>query len=278
MRTIMRPGIGNLRLGRTRPAPSAARKVSLRDYLRSASLPTPPRSTNYSYPAAVSISRVYLNDRLGSCVVAGGCHVRGVTSANAGGGPVLFTDADVVAMYGAIGGYDPRDPTTDRGCDEITALRYWQRVGFPDGVRLAGWVRVDATDPDECRLALYLFENLFLGVELPGAWLDPAPQRDGFTWDIAGNPDPENGHCIVAGGYDDAGLDIYTWGMLGQLTWRALAKYATPASGGELYALLSPDMVASAQAKAPNGLAWDALVADLVALGGDLTPGSEVVT
>ena len=80
---------------------------------------------------------------LGDCVIAGGYHVEAVWTGNAG---QLFTatDAQIVADYGAIGGYVPGDPSTDNGCDEQTAFNYWTKTGFANGTTLAGWLAVDA--------------------------------------------------------------------------------------------------------------------------------------
>src|SRR5208283_4507003 len=57
---------------------------------KTASLPTPPASVSYTAKAMVSLNQMYLNDQLGDCVIAGGGHMRGVTSGNATGTPFLF--------------------------------------------------------------------------------------------------------------------------------------------------------------------------------------------
>ena len=73
---------------------------------------------------------------------------------------------------------------------------------------------------------------------------------------VAGNPDPDNGHCIVGAGYTSAGVQIDTWAMMGTITWAALQKYCAASVGGELYVMLTPDQLQKAAAKAPNGFAW----------------------
>jgi hypothetical protein len=275
VKSIQSPFHGRpVKFGRKRPVALNRYALRLQSYVTQ-KLPLPPPRCDYSTAARPSLSNIYLNDLLGDCVIAGGAHVRGVTSGGAGN-LVLFTKEEIIRMYSAIGGYDPRAPLlpdgsnpTDQGCDEHTALEYWVKYGFTDSVKLAGWLAVDATNEVEVRTAIYLFENVFFGVELPEQWVKPFPEGPGFLWDIAGNPVPENGHCFIATGFDERGPAIDTWGMAGSISWKAVARYAVPSQGGALYALLSPDMIARARAKAPNGFNWAQLIADFDALGGN---------
>jgi hypothetical protein len=234
-------------------------------------LPTPPASCDWSPKAAKSLLQVYDNDQLGDCVIAGGYHTLGVETGNASAGsPFIATEKQILSDYSAIGGYVPGDPSTDNGCEIPVALDYWQKTGFADGSKLLGSIGIDATDPNETRLAMWLFENLVFGIALPDEWIDPFPSSPGFVWDVAGDPDPENGHCVVGVGYNADGVTIATWGMLGVMTWAAVAKYAVPANGGELHAALSPDQIAKGIVKAPNGLAWVDIIKNFDAMGGNV--------
>jgi hypothetical protein len=226
-------------------------------------LPAPPDSVDYSQAALACLGNVYDNDTLGDCVIAGAYHVIGVATGNASGSPFIATNDQIVADYSAIGGYVPGQPGTDQGCDEQAAIAYWSSTGFADGSKLAGSAGVDGSNQEQCKQALNLFENLYFGMELPDEWITPFPSSPGFVWDVAGDPNPSNGHCVMACGYDADGVTICTWGMLGKLTWGAIAKYAVPANGGELYTLLTPDLLAAGQQAAPNGMAWGDLVNDL---------------
>jgi hypothetical protein len=259
MKNIVDSNGKTFKLGRVRPAQfNIHPKMS--ELLSAQVLPNVavPASTHYSDKAAPALHQMYGNDTLGDCVIAGGFHVRGVSSYNAGAG-VVFSMKEVIADYSAIGGYDPSQTQpdgsnpTDQGCDENVALSYWKKTGFPDGVKLAGAVSVDATNEAEIKLALYLFENVYFGVELPDAWVNPMPSKSGFKWDVAGDADPENGHCFVGVDYVAGGVKIDTWGMTGYVTWAAAAKYAVSKSGGQLFTLLTPDIIAKASAKSPAG-------------------------
>lgn len=254
------------KLGRRRPITRGPR-LSLRKYLLTA-LPAPPTAVDYSTAAQPALRNIYLNDQLGDCVIAGGYHVAGVATGNAGD---LFTatDAQITADYGAIGGYVPGNPATDNGCDEQTALNYWTETGFANGTKLAGWLAIDPANQTEIQQGMFLFENLYFGISLPDAWVNPMPLGDNFLWDVAGDPDPENGHCVMGIGYYEGGMmlassgvSIDTWGMIGDLTFAAIAKYCTPDAGGAIYTLLTPDVINRATAKAPTGFDWEQLQED----------------
>jgi hypothetical protein len=260
----------SFKLGRKRPIARGLR-LSFKNYL-TRSIPPPPQSADYSETATTALAEMYDNDTLGDCVIAGMAHVVGVLTGGASGQPFIYTDQQIIDLYSAIGGYDPNDPSTDQGCDEQTALNYWQDNGAPAGEHeIAGWLTVDPTDPTEYRNALYLFENLYFGFELPDEWVNPAPSSSGFIWDVAGSPDPNNGHCVVGVGYNTQGVTISTWGMTGLLTDAAIAKYTAASAGGQLYTVISQDAISAATSRAPNGFDWSQLVADFDSLGGNVT-------
>jgi hypothetical protein len=244
------------RLGRTRPVARCPR-FSLRNYLTREIAP-PPATCSYAKPAAKALANIYMNDTLGDCVIAGIGHVVGVLTGNAGA-PYIYTNEQIVQLYSAIGGYVPDDPATDKGCDEQTALNYWENKGAPAGTnQIAGWLSVNAADPTEFRTALYLFENLYFGLELPDAWINPMPSEPGFVWNVAGPSDPNNGHCVVGVGYTAEGVTIDSWGMTGLITNKAVEKYAVPDSAGELYTVVSQDGISK----------------DFDSMGGHVTPPS----
>jgi hypothetical protein len=205
-RKTFQPQRHPFRMGRGRPLARCPR-FSLRDYLMK-DLSPPPASCDYSAKAGKALSQLYLNYKLGDCVIADIGHVVGVLTAGAGN-QFVYSDAQILQLYEAIGGYVPNHPNTDDGCDEHTALNYWQHHGAPSGThKIAGWVAVNGADPNEYRTALRLFENLYFGLELPDKWVSPMPTRAGFTWDVAGPPNPDNGHCVVGVGYSNKGMKI----------------------------------------------------------------------
>lgn len=253
-----------VKFGRRRPV-AIGPHLKLSRYLKA--LPEAPPSADYSKAASASLSNVMLNDAEGDCVIAAGYHITGVATGNAG---KLFvpTDAQINADYSAIGNYVPGNPSTDNGCQITDALNYWTQHGFANGTKLLGWLAVDANNPAEYKAALYLFENLDFGMGLPDAWVISMPKSSGFTWDVAGAPNPDNGHSVAGVGYTPQGVTIVTWGLCGLLTDAAIKAYATQAGDGELYVMLTPDQLQKGQSKAPNGIAWRDLIADFDAIGG----------
>jgi hypothetical protein len=239
--------------------------MRLGSYLKH-SLPTGPASVDYMAKGGTPLKDVYGNDALGDCVIAGYYHLLALLTGNATGVPFHALLAQIVAAYRAIGGYVPGDPSTDQGCDEQTALNWFMAHAAADGSKALGWLKVDARNKAEVQAALWLFENLFFGIELPDAWLNPFPEADGYVWDV-GAPDPNNGHCIIGGGYDATGVKVDSWGLFGTVTYDAIAALCSGGTG-ELYVVLNPDQVAKGQAKAPNGVDWTSLIADFDSFGG----------
>lgn len=295
MKEVYAPHLGRtIRLGGRKIPTVKPHALKFASVLR-ADIPiaTPP-STDLSTRAMDALRKVYLNSSLGDCVIAGRAHRIGLLTGAANGTPFGYTDHDVIAEYSRIGGYNPNDPSTDQGCDMSTAANDGVQNGYPDGSRDLGWVSVDASKKAQVMLAFYLVENLDLGLALPDAWISPFPSQDGFVWDVAGEPDYNNGHCVEVVDYDEVkGVKIATWGLLGWITWSALAKYAVDRNGGECLAHLNADQISTAEHKAPSGLDWDKVVAFFDSdLGGDVptpaptpdpdpapvTPPSAVVT
>jgi hypothetical protein len=277
IKTVTHPASGHsFKLGRKRPIARCPR-FALKNYLTRGT-PAPPASIDYTKAAATALAEMYDNDTLGDCVIAGMAHVVGVLTGNSGAKPFIYSNKEIIGLYSAIGGYVPGDPSTDQGCDEQTALNYWENNGaLPPKAssstgshKIAGWMTVDGTNKEEVQTAMWLFENLYFGIELPDAWINPAPSKSGFVWDVAGAPDPNNGHCVVGVGYNATGVTIDTWGMTGTMTYAAVAKYPTQASNGELYTVVSMDAIGKANQKAPNGFDWSQLVADFDSMGGNV--------
>ena len=148
------------------------------------------------------------------------------------------------------------------------ALAYWSSHGFANGTKLLGYLAVDPTDQAEVMAAAWLFENLYLGLELPDTYTNPMPNASGFTWST-GTPDPNQGHCIICPAkYNAVGVGIDTWGLIGIFTYAALAELCSASNGGECWVLLTPDILAKGAVKAPNGVAWSDIIADFDSIGG----------
>lgn len=274
LKTVYVPAIAReFKFGR-RPMGIPRPHLRFRTYLKG-NLPAPPALCDYNVGGGAVMKDVMQNDVLGDCGIAGGYHFVGAVTGNAGD---LFhaSPADIIADYSAIGGYKPGDAHTDQGIVLQDALNYWTVKGFRNGTRLMGWLSVNAANQTELMQALFLSEGLYIGMGLPDAWIEPFPSKDGAVWTVSGASDPNNGHCVYADGYDETGVWIITWGLRVKLTWKALAAYATSASGGECYVLFSPDELGKGQSRAPNGVDWVALVNDFNAMGAHIPVPSPV--
>lgn len=266
MKEVFAPHLNrNVKFGRRHPA-AFGPHLKLRNYLK-ATLPAAPVAYDYTGKAAPILADIMGNDQYGDCVFACGGHLVGVETANAGA-PYHETLTQVLADYSAVTGFKPNDPSTDNGANIQDALNYWCSHGFADGTKALGYLAVDATNVAEVQSCIYLFENLVLGMSLPDQWISPFPSGNGFTWDKAGSPDTNNGHCVGAFGYLQRGVTIATWGLLGTLTYQALAEYAVASGSGELWVVLTPDQLARGQSKAPNGVDWSGLILDFDSIGG----------
>ena len=73
-------------------------------------------------------------------------------------------------------------------------------------------------------------------------------------------PNPNNGHCIPAVGYDERNLYVVTWGALKPMSWQFYDAYAD-----EVFAVLSNDWINAKLGVAPSGFNLAALNQDLAA-------------
>jgi hypothetical protein len=261
MKSITLPNGRIFKFGRNAPPLlTNTPKLKLCDYIDRKNIVLP-ILTNYRIKADPALRQMYGNDNLGDCVIAGGYHIVGTETGNAGD-TFIATSEQIITDYSAIGGYVPGDDSTDNGCDEETALQYWQNIGFANGTKIYGALSANPSNWHEVQTLIYLFENVMYGMALPDEWINPFPSADGFTWDVAGDADPNNSHCVIGMDYNSTGVIIDTWALEGTVTPAATAKYASVSTGGNLFSILTPDQILKGQAKAPNGLAWADLVSD----------------
>jgi hypothetical protein len=247
-----------------------ARGFKFSSYLNKAGLPAAPTSSDYTAKAIPVLRDILGNDQYGDCVLACGGHLVGVETGNATGTPFAVTTTEVLAQYTAIAGFNPANPNTDTGVNIIDALNYWTTKGFVNGTKSLGHLQVDATNKAELQAAMWLFENLIFGIALPDTWTKTMPSKDGFVWGT-GTPDPNQGHCVLGVGHNTTGIEIDTWGLFGTITYAAIAELCVHGAGGELWVVLTPDQLAKAATKAPNGVDWRSIIADFDSLGGTVT-------
>lgn len=205
-----------VRLGRVRSR-RLRTPLHLADFVDFAAADPPPSKDWYT-KAALSIARMYLNDRLGDCVVAGKAHAFGVWSANDpdSGGTIVGTDAEISSQYrqwcGHLG--------NDSGCVIDEVLNAILRTGMVLGgktYRIDGFCGVDWTNKKLAQVALLLTGATTIGINLPEAWTNSS------IWDVT-NSRIVGGHDVTPCGYDEKGVYVSSWGRIYLITWAAFLQ------------------------------------------------------
>ena len=200
----------------------------------------PPAPAKVSYIPPKVKWGVMLNDRLGDCAIAAPGHI---IQAQTGlsGNEFVATDAEILAAYKAVSGYDGTG-ATDSGCNMQDVLDYWRKTGIA-GHKILAYARVDIKNPAEVRYACYAMGGLYLGVNLPTEW------EGAKVWGLPKPPvNIAGGHAITALQFDSKQLTVITWGKEIPLLWEAWHPYVE-----EAWAIFSPDWVTGVKL-APNGL------------------------
>jgi hypothetical protein len=218
----------NRALGRS-PSRRDPRTLRLARYVARDQLPAVPFARDWTH-AASPIWGMYANDRVGCCTIASRAHVLQAEAANAGHQPVAVSDAEIIAAYAAVTGYDQARPETDCGAQMLDVLRFLRSSGLV-GQRIGAYAAVDPLSRNDVESAINVTGSLWVGLDLPVAW------QTATTWDIApvhgdGPAYDRNtwgGHAAAVLAYDRVGLTLVTWGALKQVTWEGLRKYCSEA-------------------------------------------------
>ncbi len=198
------------------------------------------------------------NDKYGDCVEAGYAHQVQIWGDKAGI-PFVPTDAEALSAYTAITGFNPSDPSTDKGTDILTALGYWQKTGL-GGQKITAYAKVAPTNLEQVKEAIAWYGGAYIGVQLPTS----AQSQVGKEWTVTIGPDAVagswGGHCIPLCSYDQNTVTCVTWGALQPMTWEFFTTYCD-----EAFVMLATDWI-SATGASPSNLAWGQLMADLANL------------
>lgn len=241
----------NVRLG-FRPSPYDERTLRAERYIADVAIPKV-----VDFGLGVSYFPMFKNDSIGDCAVAAPGHMMKVWTRAASGRSATIRDADIVSAYSAVTGYDPDDPSTDRGSVPLDVLRYWRKVGIANR-KITAFASVKPTGA-EVRRAIWTFGGLYVGVNLPRS------AQGQKRWDVVpgGGPDTApgswGGHAISIHGYKDGAFRVATWG---ERIWVSEAFFDAYAI--EAWAVLSPSWLKGD--RTPNGFDLDALKADLAAV------------
>lgn len=251
-----------------RPPKYDPRTLKLSRYFSLSQLPSPPATIDWGSAVPDGHWGAMNNDRYGCCTCSACGHSIQSWTAQVGGADAEITvaDADVLAMYSVISGFNPVTGANDNGALALDALNYWRQTGL-GGHHLFAYAKAETGNLDHVRAAVSLFGNCYIAVGLPNSaksqqiWDVPpqGPTGDGSPWSWGG-------HAINIVEYDEVGPQIATWGYKQKLTWRFLQTYCS-----EAFAILGPEWVNGAS-MAPSGFDWEALQNDL-----SLIPGMDPI-
>ncbi len=213
------------RLGKL-PARPDAIKHKFGSFFHHNELPVP--TLVFGRPDLIKDWGMLANDRHSCCVFSGAPHETMLWRAWSGAPIPEFTDENVLSDYSAVTGYDPSDPSTDRGADMQRAASYRKKVGIIDAAgkrhQVAAYVSLKAGDVDELALAAFMFGAVGLGVEMPSNAMDQFEQ--GEPWNPVAHARVEGGHYIPCIGRNHAGnFLIVSWGRLHAATPAFISKY-----------------------------------------------------
>jgi hypothetical protein len=161
---------------------------------------------------------MYANDRLSDCTGAMAGHAEEVWSAYGQRAQITVTEQAVIDLYSQASGYNPADPSTDKGAVMQDVYDAWHKVGLA-GHRIDAYAELDPSNKTACKAALYFFGTLGVGINFPKSADQAFLNRQ--IWDY--NPQADNkilgGHAMHIGGVTVAGeWEGSTWGRRQVLT------------------------------------------------------------
>lgn len=243
-----------LKLGKL-PARPGAVQLKLQTYLVPAALPAPP--AQFGHDNRVPAWEMLGNDSLGDCVIAGAMHETMLWT-SIGSTEIPVSDAAAIANYEAIAGYNPNDPSTDRGTDVAHAASYRRKTGIIDAAgrrhKVGAYLALTPGDLQQHLVGMYLFGAVGIGIRFPKSAMDQF--NNGQPWDVVPGSPIEGGHYISGVARRGGQTVVVTWGREQPMTDAFLQTY-----NDESYVYLSAEYLA--QGSSPEGFDLAQLKADL---------------
>lgn len=213
----------NYKLGKL-PAVKNSVSFRLRDYLALSKLPQAPVTGGHQ--DLITEHNMFDNDHYGDCVCAEAGHTTIQFNKEAGKTVNISTD-NVLAMYTALTGFNPKDPNTDQGTDMALAAKWRQKTGLADMSdarhTIAAYLAVTPGNIEELKQAIYLFGCVGIGWELPNSAQEQFQEDE--PWSVVPGAEIEGGHDTGAVGYDENYLYVITWGLVQRVTWEFFSRY-----------------------------------------------------
>src|SRR5271168_2796686 len=197
-----------LKLGK-QPARHDPRTLLFATYA-TAALPAPPPSLDLTSKMKVPWGMMD-NAQVGDCTCAAAGHLMMEWTSNAQSKIFTPTDAQIVAAYSAITGYNPKTGANDNGAAELDVLNYWRKTGVARH-KIGAFVALEPSNHTHVMDAVYIFEGCYIGLQLPVSaqgqkiWTVPPQGTSG-----PGAPGSWGGHAVPVVSYDAQGLTVVTW-------------------------------------------------------------------
>jgi hypothetical protein len=236
--------------------PARPYALKLKDYLpKSIWVP----SGDFGHAPLVSDWQMLGNDTVGDCAIAEPYHALMLWNAMANRAVNVDTQCTLNA-YSAITGYNPNVPNSDKGSDMVTVAQYWQNTGLTDASgtvhKIDAFVALDTGNFQELITAMYLFNGVGIGVNMPNRWM--ADFQAGKPWDHLDLYRIVGGHAILGCGRVNGMAQVITWGTTQLLTQAGYEQFSD-----EALVYLDSDMFADIAGKDIDGFNWQQLQADM---------------
>lgn len=208
----------------------------------------------YTFEGNVGSWGMLANDKVGDCTIASALHIIKAWLAYRG---VAYnpTDADAIAIYRELTGYDPADPSTDNGAALLDIAKAWRNQGIL-GHKIGAFMTIDPTNIDQVKLAIYMFGCVYAGVTI--TQMAQVEYERNAAWECTS---PRfclarvmGGHAVPWVGYGEDFIQTVTWGKLISAKYAWVQKYSD-----EAIIPVGPEFV-SKDRPAPNGFRLDQLL------------------
>jgi hypothetical protein len=237
-----------------KPARHDPRTLMLAKYLTPALTP-PPDNVDYSKGFNINFGMM-LNDNLGDCTIAACGHaIQTWTLDN--GRMITVPDSSILTGYEQACGYDPSNPSTDQGGDELTVLNYFRQTGI-GGHKIMAYADPNPGTILHVKQAITLFGGIYIGFSVPQSFMDQFDAGQPIT-PLADDGGIIGGHAIWICGYNGEYLIGDTWGSRVLISW---SFWTDPRYVDESHALLSLDWLNNHQVD-PQGVLLGELEQDL---------------
>lgn len=146
-----------------------------------------------------------LNDQLGDCYYAAGCHTDNTYAGNTGP-PSVFSLSAIRSRYLTLSGGDNGLNDSDMQAEMMN--RYLADV---PAAKILSWANVDPTDAMATQLAIQKYGVVLFTFCVAPNWINSSDT--GTVWDASSYRNNNNGHAVIFNGVDAKGnYKLQTWG------------------------------------------------------------------